>query len=328
MIVRQTIWGMVLLLMAIVVHPTQAQTIAISPKSPADISLSSSNVQVGDIFDVTPSSSSLGVEVKALGIVQIRTPGEEQQIYHYQVKNRLNQSGLGHHVEIRGEFPILVKSMEKILPSKELHAIIDEYFQGSTDAANARSIHWEFIREPEIKYFPADDVSIEFPSQRKIQPGRFALQGKLINGNYHKSVSFLLNVKITRNVYISTRAIPRGEVLTQSNISVEPRALDVRESRYAAQNLTLSGHTEARRNIKAGEILLSTMIKKQDIIHSGETVRLVLEYGNIRVQSYGKAIESGALAEVIRVRDRESGKILQGKVLNNQTIQIEPLRNL
>lgn len=323
-----TFLGTVLLLMAVGSSFVRAQTIAISPKKQGEIRIDKSTVTVGDIFTVSPVNTALTSEIRRLPLVKLKNPGTEHNIQKYQVRNRLSQAGYGGHIRVNGEYPLTIQSAAEDVNPDEVSQLIDEYFRKMTDAADARSIHWEFIRDPVIRIFPGEDFSIDFDTQNKIRPGRFAIRGTLTNGSYRKSISLLLDVKITRTVYIAVKHIARGELLTNNNIKAEPRALDLRESQYAVKNLPSKGNPEARRNIRKGSVLLSTMVKKQDIVHTGETVRLLVHYGNIKVQSFGKAIESGSLAETIRVRERESGKILKGTVLNHQTIQIEPMQNL
>jgi|GEM_PF-1784531 len=327
-IFRYIILGTVLLLMVIADSFVRAQTITISPKNSAEIIADKSMASIGDLYTLLSSNSALIAQIRRIPVIELNNPGGQQQVQEYQVQSKLRQAGYGDQVEILGEYPLIVKTESRLLSTRELQGIIDDHFQRIMTQAEVRGIRWNFIRQPEIHVFPGDPYSIEFSNRNKVRPGRCALQGILTNGAYQKSITLLLDVKITQAVFITKSDIQRGELLTLQNVRKEIRALDVRESQYAVEHLPSGGNTVARRDIRKGTVLLSTMVKKQDIVHSGKTVRLLVYYGSIKVQSYGKAIESGALAEQIRVRDQESGKILKGTILDHQTIQIEPLQNL
>ncbi|MCF7802872.1 MAG: flagellar basal body P-ring formation chaperone FlgA [Candidatus Marinimicrobia bacterium] len=290
--------------------------------------MKSSTVLLGEVFSVSPVSSPLADQVKKITLIELRNPGNDQQIYEYQVIKQLKTHSLENHVKIDANFPITIESDARALSGADMKPFIDRYLQSRKDPGQERSVRWAYIREPQITVFPEGDFTVHFTRQGPIRPGRFALSGSVINGGYQKAFSLLLDIKITQHVFIAASDIPRGEMITDTNTLREPRSLGLRESQYAITSIEPEIGLQARRNIRKGDVVVSTMVRKRQVISSGQTVQVVLRHGNITVQSYGRAVDSGALTEQIRVKERQSGKIVTGTVINPSTIQIQTMQNL
>ena len=58
------------------------------------------------------------------------------------------------------------------------------------------------------------------------------------------------------------------------------------------------------------------------VVRAGNAVELVHNANGIVVRAEGVAIESGRIGYTIRVRNARSGKIMRGRIIDAQTVQI------
>ncbi len=314
---RKVCSGILLALFLTICSVVAAQPVELIPHQEGQRSLRTSNVELGDVFAVRNATDQIAKKMASLSLARFQSPGSVYNLYKFHVERSLANSGMKANLDIQGEFPIQLYAEEAQISPQILGERITRFFQDQ----NAGKIDWSYIRQPDIKIFPGDPYEIRFSNHTDVLPGRFALQGIVLNGSYRRSFSILLEIAVYQSVLVAAETINPGTILTPKNTTVEERPLDMREARSA-----VSGEhqvdIEAVRHIGAGEIVLSSMIQKVQLIHPGDRVHLLVEHGGVRIKSQGKAIESAGLKEKVRVRDIQSGKIVVGEVENNNTVKV------
>ncbi|HKJ68733.1 MAG TPA: flagellar basal body P-ring formation chaperone FlgA [bacterium] len=296
-----------------------AQPITLIPLQEEAISLRTSSVEVGDVFAVQNTTDRIANNIASIPLARFRSPGSTYNVYEFQVERSLANAGVDADVDIRGEFPIQLYAEEAQISPQILGERITRFLQDQ----HPGKIEWSYINDPTFTIFPGDPYEIDFPDRIDVLPGRFALRGIFLNGSYRQAFSLLLEVAVYQTVLVATETIDPGTILTAKNTSMEERPLDMREARSAISQETQVTDIEAVRHMDAGEIVLSNMIRKVQVIHPGDRVNLLVEHGGVRIESQGKAIESAGLQEKVRVRDIQSGKIVVGEVEDNNTVKVD-----
>jgi flagella basal body P-ring formation protein FlgA len=87
----------------------------------------------------------------------------------------------------------------------------------------------------------------------------------------------------------------------------DPRAAYVRDCAEAV------GMT-ARRALSTGELLRQDMLNEATLVQSGETVRLTLENGPIRITAPAHALQNGRMGDRIKVRNMDSNRAITAVV--------------
>lgn len=135
------------------------------------------------------------------------------------------------------------------------------------------------------------------------------------------SIFVPVQIKIERTVVVAGRPLPRGTRLKREDLKLA--SLDVSRVRGSyITELERAIGTQIKRPLSVGQPLTSAVLAAPRLIKRGQTVRLVLKTGAITVRSRGKALADGAPGDRIRVRNRSSKRIVEGKVISSDTVQL------
>ncbi len=133
----------------------------------------------------------------------------------------------------------------------------------------------------------------------------------VVNGR----VAAMISVPVLRN-----HAMP-GDVIRESDV----RWTRV-EARRAGPNTVsrlddLIGRTP-RRPLTAGQAIRLTDLRPNYVIGRGDLVTVVLKAGTMMLTARAEALEKGAVGDVIRVRNNQSRKVLETRVIAADTVTL------
>lgn len=78
----------------------------------------------------------------------------------------------------------------------------------------------------------------------------------------------------------------------------------------------------ARRTLLPGQPIPSIAIDNPRIIGVGAQVKIVFVEGGLQIVTYGIAQQAGAIGDIIRVRNQDSGLFISGRVLGDGSIRV------
>lgn len=123
------------------------------------------------------------------------------------------------------------------------------------------------------------------------------------------------------SVPVLTRNMEPGRIITQSDIEYRPiRDLDLGPDIIADPN-ALIGKTP-RRMVAAGRPIKNAEIAAQTLVQRGSLVLLTLNAGALNLSTEAKALEDGAIGDVIRVVNTTSNQTLQATVTATNQVTI------
>lgn len=114
-------------------------------------------------------------------------------------------------------------------------------------------------------------------------------------------------------VAIAARDLPRATVLERD---------DVRFQGGAAEGESLRLGWVTRRVIRAGEVLEPPAIAPAAVVHAGEQVQAVWQEGPLQLRLLGRAMNSAAAGEQVRVRI-DMQRTFQGSALPSGTVRLD-----
>jgi len=120
---------------------------------------------------------------------------------------------------------------------------------------------------------------------------------------------------------IAMRPITRGDIVQQSDISVERRP----KSEFASEPpASLSGIVglAARSNVRAGQGLRSSDLMKPEVVKKNEMVLLHYEVPGIVLTMRGQALESGTEGDTVNVLNIQSKRTIQGVITGTGRVTI------
>ncbi len=155
-------------------------------------------------------------------------------------------------------------------------------------------------------------------SSIKRQDGVFL--AKFINQKGHiKSIYFSFSLDATLDVFVSTKDIKSGTILTQNHFAYqefELKKLPINFLKTITPNTLI-----AKFNIKKGTILTQNAFKKKNLIKRGNYIKAILKDGMLSLEIEVKALNSGDRGDKIKVMSSD-GKTFSAIIINKTTVHI------
>ncbi len=134
-------------------------------------------------------------------------------------------------------------------------------------------------------------------------------------------VSVIFKVRVFQNVVIVKRKIGRHQRLTRENMFLGKREIT------GMHDLSFSSVDDltdkvAIRTILPNAIITENIVEIPPTVQKGSVVKLYIEANNFSIVTKGLAQEAGRTGEVIKVRNLDSKKVIYGKVVGPERVQI------
>lgn len=121
-------------------------------------------------------------------------------------------------------------------------------------------------------------------------------------------------VSIFLPVVFTSRAIERGQRISAEQLSLQE--LDIgKASRGFFNNIDDVVGMGAKRRIRANQVLNPGLLAMPLLVKRGQQVKILANHDGIEASTLGEALENGQLNAVIRVKNVNSGKTIEAKVL-------------
>ncbi|WP_067585684.1 flagellar basal body P-ring formation chaperone FlgA [Endozoicomonas ascidiicola] len=126
-------------------------------------------------------------------------------------------------------------------------------------------------------------------------------------------------VEVLLPVVLSQQKLNRGDVITAGQLQVQRISMSKLRGRYFTDVQQLEGR-QVNRTVPVGRVIQETTLVPQYLVHKGKPVSIQSGNGALFVSMMGVALESGLLDDVIRVRNRSSGKIIDARVVSKNKV--------
>ena len=143
-----------------------------------------------------------------------------------------------------------------------------------------------------------------------------------IDEKLYRRVICYYRLQVFDQVLVAGMDLPLEKAIPQSAVRVEEREVAGGQGRYLSKFEEIAGRVPVR-YVHMGQPLEQNMLQNPVVIHSGTPVKLVTHYKGIQVSAEGIAMQKGRVGGRIKVRNAHSLRILQGKVIDAATVEIE-----
>ncbi|CBL44722.1 Flageller protein FlgA [gamma proteobacterium HdN1] len=138
-----------------------------------------------------------------------------------------------------------------------------------------------------------------------------------------KGWSFMMaaTLRTYQNAVIAKIPISRGQIIDTQAVELRETEITPSASGFYTRISDTKGLL-AKRSIAANQVLTHTMLKNPDVIQRGQAV--IIEAGNTQfsIRTAGVALASGAIGEIVRVKNSTSGRTVEGTIISDNTINI------
>jgi len=159
----------------------------------------------------------------------------------------------------------------------------------------------------------------EFSNRQKVQ-GNTAL---VVRCEQNTGWKFILPVRVDLydDVLVTTKSVHKGQIIDKHQVSFQKQNISRLNNGYYSKSDDLSG-LEVRRNLKRGTVLTPNSLRPRLMVKSGQRVTLILDYKGLQIKSSGQALQSARRGDVIKVRNNQSNRIVEGIVSGEAQVRV------
>ncbi len=132
----------------------------------------------------------------------------------------------------------------------------------------------------------------------------------------------VVRIQARADVLVANQAIPAGTQLTAAVTNRQWRDIATLSQGYL--DPARRDAMQARMTIPAGAVIALPWVQALPLVHKGQLITLQAQLGGIVIAMAGEALSDGAAGETIRVRNRQSGKVVEGSVSAGGVVIIQP----
>ncbi len=285
-----------------------------------EISVVRNNIFLGDICSFPSSGTNTAAEaLKKLEVLSNLKPLGSVVIKKSFISSKLRR--LGVNVSITGSDEVRVFRRGKLWTAKMFEQRALDIILTALDGDPGKpSI--EFLNK-----FRPMALSVE-PSIVNVFPykwkpyGVFALRFDFMDGG-KKSASQTVSIRLDRKVLVSvlSRDLTKNETISETSIETIPVFASKLPNR-AILDLSEYIGWKLRNAASRGSIIRKRQLQKVYLVKRGELVNIFAENFGISLSAKGYAKKDGAKRDLIPVQNVTSGKVILGKVLGKNTVQV------
>jgi flagellar basal body P-ring formation protein FlgA len=136
------------------------------------------------------------------------------------------------------------------------------------------------------------------------------------------SVVILTSNVIGAEVPVAARTLERGTIIQIEDITWQDVQISSNDS--SMSDATKIVGLELKRQRKAGEIFRASDLAPPTMIKRGQSVTLLVATGGLQLATSGKSLQDGAQGSIVRVQNNTTRRIIEGRVLDSNTVQVSP----
>ena len=122
-----------------------------------------------------------------------------------------------------------------------------------------------------------------------------------------------VRVDIYDDVLVSKTPLVKGQLIDTDNVKLKKMKVSSLFNGYFREIVALTG-LQAKRNLAGNSILTPADLQPRELVKSGQRVTILLNLKGLEVKSTGQALQSASLGQLIKVRNTQSNKIVEGVV--------------
>ncbi len=120
---------------------------------------------------------------------------------------------------------------------------------------------------------------------------------------------------------VAGRYIKFGEIIQSSDVASKKIRLDAIKNGYATEEAEVVG-MQAKKYIAVGRMFKISDVSSPQVLKNNDPVNIIYSSGTISLKTMGVALGSGAVGDMIKVKNSSSGAVLLGQIINKNTVQV------
>ena len=130
-----------------------------------------------------------------------------------------------------------------------------------------------------------------------------------------------VSIDLFDDALVSTRPLIRGQIIDTNLVEYQKSNISRLSSGYYSRGKNLE-NMEASRNLARGTLLTPANLRPRMMVKSGQQVTLILNYKGLSIKASGKALQSAKMGQLVKVRNNQSRKIIEGIVSGEALVRV------
>lgn len=122
-------------------------------------------------------------------------------------------------------------------------------------------------------------------------------------------------------VPVISRFIKAGDIITANDITIVQTKLNRVKGDYITNENDIIG-MQAKKPLSNGSLIKRSELRNPPVIKTNDPVNIAYYSNNIRLKTSGVALGSGAVGDMIKVKNEDTGAVLLGQIVNKNTVQV------
>jgi len=288
----------------------------------AESTVRGASIRLGDVADIKGPDPTLAARLRTIDIGRAPLPGLSRTLDVPYIKARLRLVQVDPEA-LTWDVPaaITVVAASQRLTGGDLVAAAREQVE-TLRAGDAGSVSIQPAALPPDLTLP--DGVLELKA--RVNPGT-ELTGTVpvtveawVDGAKVRALSVALRVVPLAEVLVAARLIPRGTVLTPEDVRADRRTLVPGVEPFREPGTVLG--QRAVRNIAPGDLIVPAALEFPPLVRRGDIVTLTVQGPGLVAVTQGEAREDGKAGQIIRVRNRSSGREVYGQVEGERSVRV------
>ncbi len=167
---------------------------------------------------------------------------------------------------------------------------------------------------------PEYDFRIHLRSEERLGPCSLEVD-ILQGGKITQTVPMVVEVSLSVPVLMASRPINRGAVIRSTDVELHESDF-FHLDRIGLTETGMVVGQQARRFVRAGEILYLKDVRNCPLVKTGDVVTVWSEVGGLKIKTAGKAMEAGSYGDSIAVKNESSNQTFQAVVMGAQSVKM------
>ncbi len=278
-------------------------------------------VTLGEVADIQ-GEGELVARLKGLELSRSPRADSTLTLTRSRIMASLSRERLAAKVELTGASAVVVSSEQLTLSRDELNGVAAAYVRGRL-AGVSQEVAVTPRGADEDLMVPAGLVKLKVipPSADRVAGMLLVPVQVIVDGELYKVVPVTLLVELHQPVVVALAPLRRGTSISRRDIGLERRDITYSEGKYFTRAEDVLGKS-VKGHIRAGEMVSPQAIEIAPVIKRRQNVTLVYQRGNVEVRLRGQALADGRPGEVISVLNTASGKKLNARVVDAETVEV------
>jgi flagella basal body P-ring formation protein FlgA len=289
-----------------------------APRLKELVAVSSEIVRIGDLVDNAGPAAHVAVfrapDLGQTGTVAVARVAEALRPHNV---TRLDTSGLSE---------VIVTRLSRAITAADIVERIAGATAGRFGYGEAQNLAVTLDREARILHVEPQVTAELAVSRMNVEPrtGRFEIAFELPGSAAARRLPLRFTGTVTEMIESATltRALRRGETIRESDVVMQrrPKAEVGDDAVVLEQAVGLA----AKRPLRANQALRASDLARAEVVQRNEMVTMVYEVPGIVLTMRAKALEAGAVGDVIAVVNMQTNRTIQASVAGPGRVALAP----